>query len=321
MPDAPVVVVASLNVDLTAVAARIPGVGETIIGSAFATSRGGKGGNQAVSLARLGVPTVPIACVGDDDAGQAYRDALAEEGMPTVHVRTVTGEPTGTALITVSDAGENNIVVVPGANARLSAADADAAAGTLATARVVLGQLEVPVEATARAFAIGRRSGAITVLNPAPAGPDIAALLRDTDVLVPNEVEFAQLVGCDGSDDAALRRACASLFAHGIRWMVVTLGERGLALVGPDSLTRMPALPVQAVDTTAAGDSFVAGLVSVLAERGDLERETLLRACERGTRVAARTVQRRGAQPSLPWAAELEDDLSASPTGRVVLQR
>jgi ribokinase len=310
VPRASVVVVASLNVDLTATASRIPEVGETIIGTGFATSRGGKGGNQAVALARLGVGTTVIGCVGDDEAGHSYREALEEEGLSTAHVRSVRGEPTGTALITVSAAGDNNIVVVPGANSRLGIADVDAAVDQLAGATVVLGQLEVPVEATNRAFVVGRRAGSITVLNPAPVGPDLTAILRHTDVLVPNEVEFAQLTGSIGSDDGALRYACGPLFEHGLRWIVVTLGEHGVALVGPDSLTRMPALPVDAVDTTAAGDSFVAGLVSMLAERGDLERETLLLACEQGTRVAALTVQRPGAQPSLPRAEEVHAALA-----------
>jgi ribokinase len=306
--DGRVAVLASLNVDITVVAPRIPGVGETIIGSAVSTSRGGKGGNQAVALARLGVDTTVIGCVGDDDEGRSYRAALAEDGLSTDHVRSVAGEPTGRALITVDDAGNNNIVVVPGANAALDESDVDAAEPAIALSTVTLAQLEVATAATARAFAIARNAGSVTVLNPAPAGVDLVPILVNTDVVVPNEVEFVQLVGTAASDDEGMRSACERLFGLGIRWVVVTLGERGAALIGPDSFTRIPAVSVHAIDTTAAGDSFVAGVVSVLAAGGDLEEATMLAACERGARVAAWSVQRRGAQSSLPTRGDLEGE-------------
>lgn len=297
--------VASLNIDLTATAPRIPAVGETIIGTGFATARGGKGGNQTVGLARLGVRTTVIGCLGDDDGGRAYGRALVDEGVRTDHVRSVPDAPTGTALITVSETGDNSIVVVPGANARLGADDVSAASHHVERATVVLAQLEVPVAATVRAFELARAVGAITVLNPAPASEELAGVLTYTDVLVPNEVEFAQLTGVAGSDDASLISGSAAFFTAGIRWVVVTLGEDGVALIGPDSISRLPAASVVAVDTTAAGDSFLAGLVSVLAAHGELSSETMLAACRRGALVAAWSVQRAGAQPSLPLLTDL----------------
>lgn len=296
---------ASLNIDLTATAPRIPAVGETIIGTGFATARGGKGGNQTVGLARLGVRTTVIGCLGEDDGGHAYGRALGDEGVRTDHLRSVPDVPTGTALITVSQTGDNSIVVVPGANAQLTAEDVSAASRHVERATVVLAQLEVPVAATARAFELARAVGAITVLNPAPASEELGGLLACTDVLVPNEVEFAQLTNVDDTDDASLVGGSAAFFAAGIRWVVVTLGEHGVALIGPDSIVRLPAASVVAVDTTAAGDSFLAGLVSVLAARADLSSETMLAACRRGAVVAAWSVQRAGAQPSLPLLAEL----------------
>lgn len=305
MRSAAVVVVASLNIDLTVSAPRIPAVGETIIGTGFATARGGKGGNQTVGLARLGIGTTVIGCLGDDDGGRAYGQALIDEGVAAEHVRFVPGIPTGTALITVSESGENSIVVVPGANALLSEGDIAAASRQLERATVVLAQLEVPASATARAFELARAAGAITVLNPAPASEDLGVLLTRTDVLVPNEVEFAQLTGVDRTDDTSLVDGSAAFFAAGVRWVVVTLGENGVALIGPDSIVRLPAASVVAVDTTAAGDSFLAGLVSVLAANGEHDSETMLAACRRGTAVAAWAVQRAGAHPSLPLLADL----------------
>lgn len=306
MSEGHVVVVASLNVDFTVSSPRLPGTGETILGSAFSTSRGGKGGNQAVALARLGVDTTVIGCVGDDDSGRGYRAALNEEGLFTAHVRTVAGTPTGTALITVDDAGDNTIVVVPGANSEVSVHDVDAAAGRIAGAAVTLAQLETPTAATAHAFALARDAGSITVLNPAPAGPDIAPILESTDVLVPNEVEFEQILGTAPGTDEEVLDACAPVFAQGVRWVVVTLGDRGSALIGRDSVTPIAALPVRAIDTTAAGDSFVAGLVGVIASQGSLDQETMIAACRQGARVAAWSVQRSGAQPSLPRLEQLD---------------
>jgi ribokinase len=300
-----VTVLASLNVDITVRAPRIPVVGETIIGSSVETSRGGKGGNQAVALARLGVDTTVIACVGDDDNGRDYRVALADEDLATEYVRLVGERPTGMALITVDDAGENNIVVVPGANAALGSTDVERAKRAIQTSTVVLAQLEVPTASTTRAFALARAAGVITVLNPAPAASGLDELFACTDVLIPNEVEFVGITGVAPGTDDELRAACERLFRLGIRWVVVTLGAAGAALVGPDGVARVDAVRVDAIDTTAAGDSFVAGVVRVIAAEGNVDPATIRRACQYGVHVAALSVQRRGAHDSMPTADEV----------------
>ena len=305
MPDGRVAVLASLNIDVTVLTPRIPAVGETIIGTEVSSSPGGKGGNQAVALARLGVDTTVIGCIGDDDNGRGYRAALHDEGLGSDHIRTVAGTATGAAFITVDAAGSNSIVVVPGANAAVSTIDVDHAEYAISLSTVMLAQLEVPLASITRAFAIAKLAGAITVLNPAPASLGLDAILANTDVFVPNEVEFVQITGVSPDSDAEILRGSAKLFASGVRWVIVTLGENGAALVGPEEVTRIPAFSVRATDTTAAGDSFVAGLVSVIAARGDLDRATMVSACEDGVQVAAWVVQRNGAQTSLPTRADV----------------
>ena len=306
------VVVASINVDITVNVSRIPAVGETILGTAVHESRGGKGANQAVALARLGAAVSVIGAVGEGPSGDDYRRALADEGIDVTHVASTPGVATGTALITVDAEGNNNIVVVPAANATLTPRSVADAADIIEQADVVLSQFEVPLPVTIAAFTRARSTRAITVLNPAPAHSDGMSVVGLADVLVPNEVEFEQLTGSPVADDSSLRHACGPLFSAGVAWVVITLGGDGVALVGPDVVHRLPAERVSAVDTTAAGDSFVAGLSSILAQQratgeNRLSESTLLRACEFATRVAAKTVQTAGAQPSLPFAADLDD--------------
>ncbi|QDZ14880.1 ribokinase [Humibacter ginsenosidimutans] len=300
-----VTVLASLNLDLAVTTPRLPAEGETLLGSSLVSSRGGKGGNQAVALARLGVPTAVIGCLGDDDAGARYLEALVGEHLDVAHVRTAHGAPTGTALITVDGSGANTIVVVPGANALLGAADVTDASRTIAASRVVLAQLETPVAPTTRAFELARSHDVITVLNPAPSVDGLDELLALTDVVVPNEPEFAGLVGCTPNTDDELRHACARLFEHGVSWVVVTQGAAGCVVIGPESIHRVPALRADAVDTTAAGDAFVAGLVAVIAETQRLDEETIVAGARRGSAVAALSVRRRGAQTSLPTSSEV----------------
>ncbi len=274
-----VAVVASLNVDHIVHAPRIPEPGETLMG--FSTSRelGGKGGNQAVAAARLGA-----------DVTHVRRSPL----------------PTGRAAITVDAEGVNSIVVVAGANADIPAAAAEAAIGELPGLRVVVGQLEAAADATERAFATARERGVRTVLNTAPVDEVAAHLLPLSDVVVSNEIEFRQLTGQDPFDDKGLRRGGAELFAAGCRWVIVTLGAEGCVVLDPSSSARVPAVAVRAVDTTAAGDSFVGALAARLAELpGEPTTADVVAACGFAAKVAAVVVTRHGAHPSLPTLAEV----------------
>ena len=290
-----VAVVGSLNLDLVIRVPELSGPGETVSGGDLFRNPGGKGANQAVAAARLGRRVAMVGCVGDDAARRELLGSLADAGVDTAHVRVVDGVPSGTAFITVGEDGENQIVVSPGANARLAAADVDAAGAALEAAAVTLLQLEIPLEvvAAAAATAAGR-----VVLNPAPVRELPGGLLAGVDVLVPNRVELAQLAGAavpETVEDAAdlARRLPA-------RAVVVTLGADGALVVEGGQASHVPAVPVTAVDTTAAGDAFCGGLADALAGGASLQE-----AARRAVRVAAAACLRPGAQASLPTPADL----------------
>jgi ribokinase len=295
-----VCVVGSANVDLTFRAASLPRPGETLPGRAFQVAFGGKGANQAVTAARLGARVSLVARVGHDLFGEQMRRHFEEEGIDGTHVGTDTDQPSGAASITVDDAGRNCILVVAGANGRLMPADVRAASGAIGAARILLCQLEVPLETTREALAVARAAGVTTVLNPAPTLPVPDDVLRLADLCVPNETEAERLTGL--TDPQAAARA---LQARGAKTVLVTLGEQGVLIV-ENNVELVPALRVEAVDTTGAGDAFIGGLAVFLAE-GLALRASVARACA----VAALSVTRLGAQAALPSRTELETFLAA----------
>jgi ribokinase len=290
--DPSVAVVGSLNMDLVIRVPELPGPGS---GGDLFRNPGGKGANQAVAAARLGRRVAMVGCVGDDDAGHALLASLQADGVDRSRVRVVDGVPSGTAFITVSEDGENQIVVSPGANAHLTGTDVAAAEAPLRAAAVTLLQLEVPLEAVAAA---ARAAGGRVVLNPAPVRDLPEELLGQVDVLVPNRVELAQLAGWpvpQTVDDAV--RLAGRLAARAV---VVTLGADGVLVVEDGQAGHVPAVPVRPVDTTAAGDAFCGGLADALAGGAGLGD-----AAQRAVRVAAAACLRQGAQASLPTPSEL----------------
>lgn len=286
-----VVVVGSANLDLVARTLRLPGPGETVLGSDFAEHPGGKGLNQAVAAARAGASVAFVGAVGDDDAGRTLHSVAATEGIDVSGLSVADGVATGRAVITVDDSGENSIVVVPGANA-------SAHVGDLPAATVVLAQLEIPVATVIAAFAVARTAGSRTVLNPAPVPvgglPD--ELLSLCDILVPNEHEVELLGGVD------------ELLASGVAAVVVTQGAAGVTVTeAPDATTwSVEAFEVDPVDTTGAGDAFCGALAARLAAGADL-RPAVRYAAAGG--ALATTIA--GAVPSLPHAVDIERLLSA----------
>ena len=283
-----VVVVGSANLDLVVRSPRIPDPGETLIGDAYDEYPGGKGLNQAVAAARSGATVVFVGAVGDDDAGTRLRTVATSDGIDTASTPSVAA-PTGRALITVSEDGENTIVVVPGANATVTARNAPHGS-------VVLAQLEIPLATVVRAFTDGRRAGAITILNPAPASPLPAELLAVTDVIVPNEHEI-ELIG-----------GVAALLAAGVSTVIVTKGASGVEVTtttedGRPASTRHAAIEVDAVDTTGAGDAFCGALAARLAAGEALDDAVAWAICAGGLATT-----RRGAVPSLPT----QDEISAA---------
>ena len=292
-----VVVVGSLNQDLTVAVPRLPRAGETVLGDGLRTGAGGKGANQAVAVARLGLRVAMVGRVGDDGGGRALMAGLADDGVDVGGVRLDDLAPTGTAMIVVDSAGENMIVVSPGANGRVGIDDVGAVASVLGGAAVTLLQLEVPLEAVAAAAAA---SGGTVILNPAPAAPLPAELLARVDVLVPNRTELALLAGTDPPDGLDDVTELASGL-DGPAAVVVTLGAEGALVWAAGAATHVPAPVVEAVDATAAGDAFCGGLTDGLV-RGD----SLVEAVRWAVRVGAVAATRHGAQPSLPTRSDVE---------------
>ena len=275
-----VVVLGSLNVDHFARVARLPEPGQTVIARGYGRALGGKGFNQAVTAARQGAEVVLVGCVGDDDGGTDLLTALDQEGMTTAFVRRHATMPTGRAHITIDDRGANSIVVVPGANAGVAFPSA-----ALEGASVLLAQLEVPLSVVAAAMAAARAAGLTTILNPAPARRLTEELLDNVDYLVPNETE-AERVG--------------DVSFTGIA--IVTQGEQGALVLRPgDRDRRVPAIPVDVVDTTAAGDAFCGCLAAGVA--GGL---ALPQALRRAVAAGAFACTVEGALPSLPYADDVD---------------
>ncbi len=284
-----VVVVGSANMDLVARVVRLPHPGETVSAHDYFEACGGKGANQAIAAARAGARTAFIGAVGSDAAGDTLRAAFVHDAVDVSLLATVR-EPTGRALIGVSDDAENLIIVVPGANHALSVDHIDAAAALLANAKVVLVQLEVRLAVVQRAVELAGHD-TIVVLNPAPASELPDDVLRHVDVITPNEHEVALLGGT------------AALVARGVANVVVTQGARGALLVTRDGETRVEPFAVTPVDTTGAGDAFCGVLSARLAVAGGLAELALaLRAAAVGGALATQTA---GAVPSLPTWAEV----------------
>lgn len=296
-----VVVVGSSNTDLVVGAPHVPRPGETLLGSDFVVVAGGKGANQAVAAARLGAKVTFVANIGRDRFGDASVAGFQREGIVVDFIRREDGLPSGVALIVVGDDGENSIVVAPGSNASLLPADVDAARDEIANARVVLCQLETPVETTKRALELGRDGGATTILNPAPARPLPRDLFPLVDWLTPNETEAAALTGMRVSTREEAERAGRMLLGLGVGGAIVTLGAEGALLVMDDRVLHVPAPKVTAIDTVAAGDAFN-GALAVGLGRGDAVEDALGYA----NAVGALSVTKRGAQPSLPTREEVE---------------
>ncbi|MFB4309268.1 ribokinase [Actinomadura sp. GTD37] len=295
-----VVVVGSVNADLVVGVDRRPAPGETVLGSDLVVHPGGKGANQAVAAARLGGRAGIVGRVGDDGYGELLRGALAADGVDLAHLATTPGVPTGVALITVGPDGDNSIIVSPGANARLGAADVAAARAMIAGASVVSFQLEVPLPAVEAAARAAAEAGGRVVLNLSPPAPVPDGLLALCDPLVVNEHEAAFLL--DGAVDDDAGALAAALARSGPRSVVVTLGADGVVVADGDGVTAIPSPKADAVDTTGAGDAFTAALCLRLA-RGDALRD----AARYATRVGAAAVTRRGAQSSYPGPDELPE--------------
>ena len=296
-----IVVCGSINMDLVTRTPRLPKPGETITGRAFFTASGGKGANQAVACARLGTPTRLIGRVGEDVFGGTLLNNLRGYGVDVSGVLIEPGQSSGIAMIAVDDAAENTIIIVPGANGVIGQADIARLEAVIDRARVLLLQLEIPMDAVIAAARLARERGVTVILDPAPARPLPDELYALADVLTPNETEASALVSFALRDENDVRRAARVLLERGARLVVVKLGSRGAYWSDGATEQFAPAFRVESVDTVAAGDAFNGALAVALAEGLPFAE-----AMRWGLATGALAVTKAGAQPSMPTRAEVE---------------
>lgn len=294
-----IMVLGSLNMDLVTKVKATPKVGETVHGSGFDKIPGGKGANQAASIGRIGGSVSMLGKVGNDEFGKILLESLNKSNVSCEYVSTTDAKSTGTALIMVNDDGDNSIVVIPGANFELKADDISSE--MLDGVDYLLAQLETADETIEHAFKIAKEKGIYTILNPAPAKKLSNELIKNTDLLIPNETEFETLTGYSTESEEQFDMGVKLLFNKNLKAVLITLGKNGARYIDVDGRdVKVSAYQVDAVDTTAAGDSFIGGFLTALSSGNSIEKSM-----DNGAKVAAITVSRFGAQSSLPSREEL----------------
>jgi ribokinase len=296
-----IIVAGSLNMDLVANTSRLPLPGETVMGKSFCMVPGGKGANQAVAASRLEAEVIMIGSIGSDTFGQTLRTQLIEAGVDVRGITEVPGESSGIALINVDMEGRNSITVVPGANDALGPKEIADHLELILQADVVIVQLEIPLETVIRVVEVASEHNIPVILNPAPACPLPEHLLRQIYLLTPNETEASILTGIDIHDVDDAKRAARYLHDKGVKNVIITMGEKGSWVSTPAVDMLVPAHRVNVVDTTAAGDAYT-GALGVAIGKGD----SIVAAAKYAGVVAALSVTRAGAQPSLPTQSEVE---------------
>ena len=296
MHKAKIVVIGSSNTDMTIKGDRLPKPGETVLGGEFRMGPGGKGANQAVAAQRLGADVSFICKVGRDIFGDNAIAGYQKEGIDCSHILR-SDKASGTALILVDGNAENCIAVAPGANADLTPEDVDSVADVIRSADYLILQLEIPVESVLRAAKIAHEAGVYVILNPAPACHLPDELFGYISLITPNQTESALLSGIEDNLDAAVER----LMQLGVKDVVVTLGSKGSLVISEGAKTLVPSLKVKAVDTTAAGDTFCGALCVALSEGC-----SLVDAAGFATKASALTVQKMGAQDSIPFRSDIK---------------
>lgn len=301
-----VVVLGSINVDTTYHVERFPQPGETISAKSKSSAPGGKGANQAVAAARSGAKTAFVGAVGSDSEGQYMLEALKDNEIDTHHITVDKYHGTGTAAITLDAEGQNDIMIYGGANQAMTPDMVDDIDDVLDDADFLISQFETPQDVTLAAFKKAKEHGVTTILNPAPAHEIIPDLLNVTDVIAPNESECALLTGIPVTDEDAMLKSAEYFRKQGVKHLLITLGSKGVFYATPDGHGLVPAFKVHAVDTTAAGDTFIGALSSQLKDDLSNVADALVYA----QRASSLTVQEMGAMPSIPTADKVKAALA-----------
>lgn len=297
-----IIVFGSINIDLVATAPRLPVAGETLLGRDFFQTPGGKGANQAVALARLGIPTQMVGRVGGDSFGAELINNLNADGVQTDNVFVDETVNSGVAIIAVNDAGENQIIIIPGANGRVNQSDVERLSPLLPGATTLLLQFEIPMSTVMAAASSARQAGVTVILDPAPAQMDVPAELYPlVDIITPNEVEAGQLVGFPVFGEESAKKAATVLLQRGVKCAIVKLGAKGVFCATREETFFVPAFLVQVVNTVAAGDAFNGGLAAAL-----FEGQSIRQAVVWGAAAGAMAATKPGAQPSLPHRATFD---------------
>ena len=295
-----ILVVGSSNTDMTAKTHALPRPGETVLGGVFTMGAGGKGANQAVAARRLGGEVKFICKVGRDIFGDNAIAHYVDEKLDTAGILR-SDLPSGVALISVDEKAENSIVVASGANGDLDEADIETSRKDLENCGILLLQLEIPVPSVLKAAKIAHEAGAMVVLNPAPACPLPDEVFRYVDLFIPNQTELGNYSGIDTADVAGAEKAAAAMQAKGVGKLIVTMGSKGALICEGGPSVFVPAKKVKAVDTTAAGDTFCGALCVAISEGKNLKE-----AAEFACSASALTVQKMGAQNSIPFRKDLD---------------
>lgn len=300
MSDRKIIVIGSSNTDMVIKADRLPVPGETVIGGTFFMNPGGKGANQAVAAARLGGKVTFIAKTGNDVFGKQSIELFNSEGINTDKILSDSKNPSGVALITVDRNGENCIVVASGANASLSPSDIEAAKDEIENGEIVLMQLEIPIETVEYATDMASKKGIKVILNPAPARALSDKLLKHLFIITPNKSEAEILSGIKVFDWESAKKAAEVIRAKGANIVVITLGDLGALVCENGLFHEVKAVKVEAIDTTAAGDTFCGALCV-----GISEGKTIVDSVKMAAKASALTVTKMGAQSSIPYRSEL----------------
>lgn len=301
-----IIVIGSSNVDTTLHVKDFPKPGETINANKVTVAGGGKGANQAIAATKSGADCYFISRVGDDSFADFLLAQLQKYGVKTDYVQKTANTATGQAYITLNEAGQNDIIIDHGANYELKPEDIERAEGLIADAECVIAQFETPLASTLYAFKLAKANGVMTILNPAPAIEKIPSeLLEVTDVITPNETESALITGIKIESEADLAKNAAKLHELGVENVIITYGDKGAYIATPKVEKLVPAFKVKAVDTTAAGDTFLGFLAGSL----DTDLANIEQAATIASKASSLAVQKLGAQPSIPSIAEVEEAL------------